>query len=120
MNLYTRLGLAPICHGSVSYIAGNLAPTYCMGAKVVSMQTVAALRERRGLTIALTSRGDALDLSVCVCPDLVPAVDDIATGIAESVDVLAAAARRSPRGHGRSVVTEMKPHATKHSHRGRR
>lgn len=26
MHLYTRLGLAPICHGSVSYIAGNSAP----------------------------------------------------------------------------------------------
>ena len=80
------------------------------------MHTVAPLRTDCGLTIALTSYGDALDLSVCVCPDHVPAVDDIATGITESVDVLVAAARKSPRGQGRSVVTEMKSHATKHSH----
>jgi diacylglycerol O-acyltransferase / wax synthase len=120
MYLYTRLGLAPICHGSVSYIAGNPPSAYCMGAKVVGMHTVAPLREGCGLTIALTSHGDALDLSVCVCPDHVPAVNDIATGITESVDILAAAARKSPRGQGRSVVTEMKSHTTKHSHERRR
>ena len=83
------------------------------------MHTVAPLREGCGLTIAHSSHGDALDLSVCACPDHVPAVNDIATGIAESVDVLAAAARKSPHGHGRSVVTEMTSHTTKHSH-GRR
>ncbi len=120
MYLYTRLGLAPICHGSVSYIAGSPPPAYCMGAKIVGMHTVAPLREGRGLTIALTSHGDALNLSVCVCPDHVPAVNDIATGIAESVDVLAAAARKSPRGQGRSVVTDMTSHTTKHSHGRRR
>jgi diacylglycerol O-acyltransferase len=117
--LNTRLGLAPICHGRVSYIAGGPAPAYCGEAKVIGMHTVAPLRPGCGLTIALTSHGDALDLSVCVCPDRVPAVDEIATGIEESVDILVAAAQKSPRGHGRSVVTEMTSHATKHSH-GRR
>jgi diacylglycerol O-acyltransferase len=118
-QLYTRLGLAPICHGRVSYLPGKPAPAYCAGAKVVGMHTVAPLREGCGLTIALTSHGDALDLSVCVCPDNVPAVDEIATGIVESVDILVAAGRKSPRGHGRSVVTEMTTHATKHSHGSR-
>ena len=118
-QLYTRLGLPPICHGSVSYITGKPVPAYCAGARVVGMHTVAPLQAGCGLTIALTSRGDALDLSVCVCPDNVPAVDDIATGIAESVDILVAAARKSPRGQGRSVVTKMTSHATKRSH-GRR
>jgi len=83
------------------------------------MHTVVPLQAGRGLTIALTSRGDVVDLSVCVCPDNVPAVDDIATGIAVSVDILVAAARQSPRGQGRSVVTKMTSHATKRSH-GRR
>lgn len=115
-QLYTRLGLPPICHGSVSYITGKPVPAYCAGARVVGMHTVAPLQAGCGLTIALTSRGDVLDLSVCVCPDNVPAVDDIATGIAESVDILVAAARKSPRGHGRSVVTKMTSHATKRSH----
>jgi hypothetical protein len=80
---------------------------------------VVPLQAGCGLTIALTSRGDVLDPSVCVCPDNVPAVDDIATRIAVSVDILVAAARKSPRGHGRSVVTKMTSHATKRSH-GRR
>ena len=115
-QLSTRLGLAPTCHGKVSYSVGKPAPAYCAGAKVVGMYTVAPLRTDCGLSIALTSHGDALDLSVCVCPDNVPAVDDIATGITESVDVLVAAGRKSPRGQGRSVVTEMTTHATKHSH----
>lgn len=118
-QLYTRLGLAPICHGSVSYLAGKPVPAYCAGAMVVGMHTVAPLHAGCGLTITLTSRGDVLDLSVCVCPDNVPAVDDIASGIADSVDILLAAARKSPRGHGRSVVTKMTSHATNRSH-GRR
>jgi diacylglycerol O-acyltransferase len=123
MQLYNRSGLrqrlAPVCHGSISYIAGNPVPAYCAGAKVVGMHNVAPLREGCGLTISLTCRGDMLDLSVCVCPDRVPAVNDIATGIVESTEVLALAARKSPRGHGRSVVTEITSHATKHS-QGRR
>jgi diacylglycerol O-acyltransferase len=120
MRIYRRLGLrqrlAPICHASVSYISGQPVPAYCAGAKVVAMYTVAPLLEGCGLNITLTTRGEAMDLSVCVCPDNVPAVDDIATGIAASLDNLVAAARESPRGQGRSVVTEMTSHATKHHH----
>jgi hypothetical protein len=51
-----------------------------------------------GLNITLTARGD------------------VATGIAESVDILVAAAQKSPRGQGRSVVTQMTSHGTKRSH----
>jgi diacylglycerol O-acyltransferase / wax synthase len=121
MRIYSRLGglrqrLAPICHASVSYISGQPVPAYCAGAKVVGMHTVAPLLEGCGLNITLTTRGEAMDLSVCVCPDNVPAVDDIATGIADSLDVLVAAARKSPRGQGRSVVTEMTSHATQRRH----
>ncbi len=116
MRLYTRLGLrqrlAPICHGSVSYVSGQPVPAYCAGAKVVAMHSVAPLLNGCGLSITLTSHGDVMDLSVCVCPDNVPAVDDIATGIADSLDILVTAARKSPRGQGRSVVTEMTSHAT--------
>ncbi|WP_232069035.1 wax ester/triacylglycerol synthase domain-containing protein [Mycobacterium mantenii] len=114
MQLYTRSGLRhqlrPICHGSVSSIAVEPVPAYCAGAKVVGMHTVAPLAEESGLNIALTCRDDELDVSVCACPDNVPAVDDIATGIMNSVDILLAAAQESPRGQGRSVVTEMTSH----------
>jgi diacylglycerol O-acyltransferase / wax synthase len=48
-----------------------------------------------------------------VCPDNVPAVDEIAAGIADGLATLVAAARKSPRGQGRSVVTEMTTHTSK-------
>ena len=122
MQLYTRSGLRhqlkSICHGSVSYVAAEPVPAYCAGVKVVGMHTVAPLADGSGLNIALISRGDMLDVSVCACPDNVPAVDDIATGIAHSVDILVAAAQKSPRGQGRSVVTQMTSHPVNRS-RGR-
>jgi diacylglycerol O-acyltransferase / wax synthase len=122
MQIYSRLGLrqrlAPICHGNVAYFSAEALPAYFGGAKVVGMHTVPPLLEGCGLNITLIAHGGALHLSVCVCPDNVPAVDDIATGIVDSLDILVAAARKSPRGQGRSVVTEMTSHANKHQ-RGR-
>jgi diacylglycerol O-acyltransferase / wax synthase len=121
MRIYNQLGLrqrlAPICHASVSYVSGQPLPAYCAGAKVVDMHTVAPLVEGCGLNITLTTRSEAIDLSVCACPGNVPAVDDIATGIADSLDTLVAASRKSPRGQGRSVVTEMTSHAAQHRYR---
>jgi diacylglycerol O-acyltransferase len=123
MQLYTRSGLrqqlAPRCHGSVSYTVGESAPVYCAGAKVVGMHTVAPLAEGSGLNIAVVSRGRELDVSVCACPDNVPGVDDIATGIAHCVQELVAAAQESPRGKGRSVVSEMTSHPANHLPRRR-
>jgi diacylglycerol O-acyltransferase len=79
----------------------------------VGMHTAAPLIEGAGLNITLISHGDVMDLSVCVCPDNVPAVNDIATGIVESVGILLAAAEESPRGVSPSVLTEMTSHAKK-------
>ncbi|BBX45202.1 wax ester/triacylglycerol synthase family O-acyltransferase [Mycobacterium cookii] len=114
MGLYNRSGLrnllGPTCHGAVSHTAVEPEPAYCAGARVISMNTVAPLSDGCGLSIGLTARGDELEVSVCACPDNVPAVDEIATGIAISVDILASAAAKSPRGQGRSVVTEMTTH----------
>ena len=120
MQLYNALGLdrwrAQICHGSVSYVAATPVPRYCAGAKVVGMHTAAPLQGGCGLNITVTFHDDVMDLCVCACPDNVPGVDDIATGIAESVPLLVAAAQASPRGYGRSVISEMKSHPTKRSH----
>jgi diacylglycerol O-acyltransferase / wax synthase len=70
--------------------SGPPVPVYCAGAKVVGMHTAAPLVEGCGLNITLISHGDVMDLSVCVCPDNVPAVNDIATGIVDSVGILVA------------------------------
>jgi diacylglycerol O-acyltransferase len=122
MQLYTRSGLRerlkPISHGSVSYLTVEPVGAHCAGAKVVGMHNVAPLADGSGLNIALISRGDVLDVSVCACPDNVPAVEEIANGIVHSVDILVAAAEESPRGQGRSVVTEMTSHPVNRS-RGR-
>ena len=97
-------------------ISGPPVPAYCAGAKVVGMHTAAPLVEGSGLNITLISHGDVMDLSVCACPDNVPAVNDIATGIVDSVGILVAAAQESPRGERRSVLTEMTSHTQKRSH----
>ena len=118
-QVYNGLGLprwrSPSCHGTVTFVSGDAVQAYCAGARVIGMHTAEPLVEGCGLTISVTSHADVMDLCVSVCPDNVPGVDDIATGIAESVDVLLAAAEKSPRGEGRSVVTEMTSHNSKHS-----
>ena len=115
-QLDVRQRLTPISHGSVSSDSGQSSPAYCAGAKVVGMHTVTPLLEGCGLTITPTTYGEQMHLSVCVCPDNVPGVDDIAAGIVDALDTLVAAARKSPRGQGRSVVTEMTTHASKRRH----
>jgi diacylglycerol O-acyltransferase / wax synthase len=108
-----RRRLTPISHGGVYSIPPHPLPTYCAGAQVVGMHTVTPLAQGCGLTITPTTHGGEMHLSVCVCPDNVPAVDEIAAGIVGALDILVAAARESPRGQGRSVVTEMTTHASK-------
>jgi diacylglycerol O-acyltransferase len=112
-GLDVRRRLTPISHGSVYSVPAQPLPTYCAGAEVVGMHTVTPLVEGCGLTITPTSHGEEMHLSVCVCPDNVPAVDEIATGIVDALGTLVAAARESPRGQGRSVVTEMTARANK-------
>jgi diacylglycerol O-acyltransferase len=112
-RLDLRRRLTPISHGSVYSVPAHPSPTYCAGAEVVGMHTVTPLVEGCGLTITPTTHGAEMHLSVCVCPDNVPAVDEIAAGIVGALDILVAAARKSPRGQGRSVVTEMTTHASK-------
>jgi diacylglycerol O-acyltransferase / wax synthase len=120
MQLYSGLGLSqrlvPISHGMVSILPGPRVPLFCAGAQVVGMHTATPLMEGAGLNITLITHGSVGDLSVCVCPDNVPAVDEIAIGIAESVGILAAAAERSPRGVSPSVLSEMTSHAKKRPH----
>jgi diacylglycerol O-acyltransferase len=99
--------LAPACHGIISYVPGPSSARYCAGAGVGVMYTVAPLVDGCGLSVTLTRHSEVMDVSVCVCPDRVPGVDGIATGIIESVDILLAAAQQSPRGQGPSVITRL-------------
>ena len=117
MQLYTGLGLSqrftPICNGIASTISGSPVPVYCAGAIVVGMHTAAPLVRRLRVNIQLISHGDVMDAAACPCaPDTVPAVNDIATGIVDSVFFLVAAAQESPRGERPSVLTQMTSHTT--------
>ncbi|WP_428342396.1 wax ester/triacylglycerol synthase domain-containing protein [Mycobacterium sp.] len=106
-KLNLRQLLTPVSHGSVSSVPSDSPSAYCAGAEVVGMHTVTPVEEGCGLTITPTIHGEEMHLSVCVCPDNVPAVDEIASGIVSALGTLVAAAHESPRGQGRSVVTEM-------------
>jgi diacylglycerol O-acyltransferase len=112
-GLDVRRRLTPVSHGTVFSVPGEPLPAYCAGAEVIGMHTVTPLVEGCGLTITPITHGAEMHLSVCVCPDNVPAVDEIAAGIVSALDILVVAARKSPRGQGRSVVTEMTTHASR-------
>ncbi|OBB36152.1 wax ester/triacylglycerol synthase domain-containing protein [Mycobacterium sp. 852002-51961_SCH5331710] len=86
---------------------------YCAGARVVAMYSAEPLVERCGLNIGIITHGEVMSVCVSACPDNVRCVDDIAGGVAEAVGVLLAAAEDSPRGEGRSVVTELSSHRSR-------
>ncbi|MCV7170798.1 DUF1298 domain-containing protein [Mycobacterium manitobense] len=117
MRVYSELGLAQrgaaTCHGSISFLGGGIETLFCAGAEVVGMYTAEPLVQSCGLNITVTTHADSMDVCVSACPDNVADVDEIARGVAEAVDVLVAAAGRSPRGRGRSVVTQLASHGSR-------
>lgn len=114
IQLYSGLGLsrqhASSCHATVSFACEKAGRMYCAGAEVIAMYATEPLLEGCGLNINATSHGEVMNLCVSACPDHVERVDEVASGIAEAIGVLLAAAEDSPRGEGRSVVTELTSH----------
>lgn len=105
-------GRAANRHGAISF-ASRPGRGYCAGSRVVAMYAIEPLVEGCGLNIGVYTHGEVMDVSVTSCPDKVPGVEYISSGIADAVDVLLAAAATSPRGEGRSVVTELTSHVSK-------
>ncbi len=95
----------PTGHCSVSFVSAPHG--YCGAARVAASYTSAPLAHSRGLSLTVTTGTDIMDVCVTACPDNVAAIGEISEGIVDAVGVLTAAAMRSPRGEGRSVVTEM-------------
>ncbi|ULE34006.1 wax ester/triacylglycerol synthase domain-containing protein [Mycobacterium sp. IDR2000157661] len=119
MQAYSRFGLTRLRpssrHGAVAFASQRPGPMYCAGADVVAMYSVAPLAEGCGLNVGIIGHGDVLDVCVTACPDNVPDVEYLCSGITDAIDVLVRSATKSPRGEGRSVVSELNSHASRRS-----
>ena len=105
---------APTHHGVVAF-ASRPGHASCAGSEVVAMYALEPLVEGCGLNIGVLTHHDVIDISVTCCPDRVPDVEYMSSGIADAMDALLAAAAKSPRGEGRSVVSEIASHSRNRS-----
>lgn len=95
-RLYSRAGLAerlaPIQNVVISNVPGPPVPLYVAGARLEAVYPFGPLIEGAGLNITVLSNMGNMDIGVIACPDIAPAVDDLARGIAEGIEVLRVAA----------------------------
>ncbi|MBS1837057.1 MAG: wax ester/triacylglycerol synthase family O-acyltransferase [Actinobacteria bacterium] len=95
-RLYSRAGLAerlaPIQNLVISNVPGPPVPLYVAGARLEAVYPFGPLIEGAGLNITVLSNMGNMDIGVIACPDIAPDVEDLATGIAEGIEVLRLAA----------------------------
>jgi WS/DGAT/MGAT family acyltransferase len=88
-KLYSRLNLAerhrPIHNLIVSNVPGPPVPLYCAGARVVATYPMGPILEGAGLNITVLSNMGNVDFGAMACRELVPELDDLATGFADAV-----------------------------------
>lgn len=99
-RLYSRAGLAdrlaPVHNLIVSNVMGSPLPLYMAGAKVIAIYPFGPLIEGTGLNITVVSNNGEMNIGLIACPDLVPDLDHLMSGILAGVDTLLAAAERKP------------------------
>jgi wax ester synthase-like acyl-CoA acyltransferase family protein/uncharacterized protein DUF1298 len=66
---------------NVSNVTGPRAPIGVLGVPVRSLHSIAEIRERHALRIAVVSLGDKLGFGLCADPTIVDGVEEIASGI---------------------------------------
>ena len=92
MRVYAGLEMSrrlpPGAQGVAATVAGPSMPVYCAGARVVGIHEVQSLLEGAGLGLTSVIHDEIMDVSVCVCPDRVSGVAEIADGIADAVPQL--------------------------------
>jgi diacylglycerol O-acyltransferase / wax synthase len=97
-RLYSRLDLAqrhrPIHNLVVSNVPGPPVPLYCAGSRVVATYPMGPVLEGAGLNITVLSNMGNVDFGAIACRELVPDLDDLATGFADAVDALKVAAEK--------------------------
>jgi diacylglycerol O-acyltransferase len=90
-----RRGLQHVVQGpheyslNVSNVPGPAGPIEVLGRRVTSLHSIAEVAPHHALRVAAVSLAGTLYIGLCADPDLVPRLDDLATGIRASVDELA-------------------------------
>ncbi len=95
MSLYSSWHLAdhvpPLWNLVVSNLVGPSAPMYTKGARLTHLFPLGPVTQGSGLNITVMSVMDRLCFGALACTELVPDVDDIATGFVEEIARLRAA-----------------------------
>jgi WS/DGAT/MGAT family acyltransferase len=101
VGLYSSSNLAdhvpPLWNLVVSNIAGPPAPLYTTGARLRQLFPLGPVQEGAGLNITVMSVVDRLCFGALACTELVPDVQDIATGFVNEIEALKACIDTSKR-----------------------
>jgi diacylglycerol O-acyltransferase len=73
---------------NVSNVAGPAERPQLLGAPIRALYSVAEIRERHGLRVAVVSMADVLHFGLCADPTIVGALDPLLAGIAAEAEVL--------------------------------
>jgi len=94
-SLYARLRLAafhpPLCNVLVSNVPGPPVPLYFVGARLESIFPLGPIFDGVGLNITAVSSADTLDIGVVACPDQLPDLWNLASGLRPALEELDAA-----------------------------
>jgi hypothetical protein len=78
----------------ISNVPGPAAPLYCGGGRALRIYPLGPVQQGSGLNLTVLSTLDRLCLGAMACKELVPDVEDIATGFVHGVEELRALAAR--------------------------
>ena len=101
-RLYCGLKLArlhpPLFNLIISNIPGPPVDLYCAGARVTGIFPMGPVMEGTGLNLTVLSEAHHLNVGIMACPDLVPAVDEVAKGFVTAIRDLTLRARSASDG----------------------
>jgi WS/DGAT/MGAT family acyltransferase len=83
----------PLWNLIISNIAGPPVPLYTTGTRLTHLFPLGPVQQGSGLNITVMSAVDRLCFGALACTEMVPDVQDIATGFAREIDVLRSLAR---------------------------
>ena len=98
MSLYAASHLAdrlpPLWNLVISNVPGSPDPLYSAGTRLLRAYPLGPVQQGSGLNITVMSTSDRLCVGVMACKELVPDVQDIATGFVHEIETLKALAAR--------------------------